>query len=311
MRRAKQIAGLALGALLALAAAPATAASVFDAVITVNGEAVTQYDIDQRVLLLEALGAEDDVRTLATQQLTEERIKVQAASMLGLELSPEQILAGVEEFAATRGMSVDDVLGILRDRGIDRETMNDFVEAGLVWREMIGARFRGVAVPTDAEVEAALARQANTPVTVYYLAEIALPFVERGQQQTILLANQLLDELSLGGDFSVAAAQFSRSDTARSGGALAPMSAESMPPSLREQVEGLRVGQVTGPVPIGGGVAIVKLLDTRQELPEQDPNVTREERLDAVRGELFGERIELYGQGLLQELTTDAIIVRP
>jgi peptidyl-prolyl cis-trans isomerase SurA len=277
----------------------------------VNGEAVTEYDIDQRTLLLESLGAEEDVRSLATQQLTEERLKVQAARRLGLELSPEQILAGVEEFAATRGMSVDDVLGILQDRGIDRETLNDFVEAGLVWRELIGARFRQVAIPTDAEVEAALARQVNTPVTVYYLAEIALPFSERGQQQTMQLADQLLNELSLGGDFSVAAAQFSRSDTARSGGTLAPMIAETMPPGLREEVEALRVGQVAGPVPIGGGVAIVKLLDTRQELPEQDPDVAREERLDAVRRELFAARVELYGEGLLQELMSDAIIVRP
>jgi peptidyl-prolyl cis-trans isomerase SurA len=313
VRRGNQMRALALAALVigSWAGGPAVAASPYDPIVTVNGAAVTGYDIEQRARLLGALGAEEDVRALAEQQLTEERVKVQAAERLGLELPEEAILAGLEEFAAARGLEVEGVLEILSSESIDRQTMDDFIEAGLVWRELTASRFRAMAQPTEEEVDAALARAANTPIEVYDLAEIALPFSERGQQQTLLVANQLADQLALGEDFAIAARQFSRSNTAANGGRLPPLRADTLPPALQDQVIGAAPGEVVGPVPIAGGVAIIKVVAIRNELPTPDASVTPEERREAMRRELFSERIATYGDGLLQELMTDAFIERP
>ena len=70
----------------------------------------------------------------------------------------------------------------------------------------------------------------------------------------------------------------------------------------------LRPGQVTRPVPISGGLAILKLVSIRQERPDPadaaDPAVR-----DALRQRLFTERITSFGQGYLQELLGDALIV--
>ena len=65
------------------ALAPASAAlaqNPYAPAIMVNEGVITRYDIDQRIKLLEALGASADLRKLAVQQLTEDRVKVQAAN---------------------------------------------------------------------------------------------------------------------------------------------------------------------------------------------------------------------------------------
>ena len=86
------------------------------------------------------------------------------------------------------------------------------------------------------------------------------------------------------------------------------MPAAQLPPSFRTQVLLLRPGQVTRPLPISGGVAIVKLVSIRQVRPETPPADDPEARA-ALRERLFSERINSFGQGYLQELLGDALIV--
>jgi peptidyl-prolyl cis-trans isomerase SurA len=299
---------LAIG--LAVLAGPAVAANPYAPALTVNDSVITNYDIDQRVLLLEALGASGDVRKLAVQQLTEDRVKVQAAQELQIELPEGAIEAGLEEFAAGRGLQIEDVLQVLQSRGIDRQTMDDFVESGLYWREVVNALFRARATPSEADLDAALEFNATTPTEMITLAEIALPYAERGQEETEALADELYRQISRGASFEAAARDFSRSDTAESGGVLPAMPAARLPAAFRSQVLLMNPGQVTRPVPIAGGVAIVKLVAINQVRPDpantdpDDPEVR-----EALRQQLFAERIASFGQGYLQELLGDALIV--
>jgi peptidyl-prolyl cis-trans isomerase SurA len=186
--------------------------------------------------------------------------------------------------------------------------MNDLVESGIVWREVIGARFRDRAMPSEEDVDAALELQATTPREMMQLAEIAIPFAERGEAETIALADQLYRDLSRGASFSAAVRQYSRSSTAERGGLLDAMPAAQIPAALRAQVLLLRPGQVTRPVPIGGGLAILQLVSIRQEPPQPIAADDFEAR-EALRLRLFNERIGTFGQGYLQELLGDAIIV--
>lgn len=307
--------GLALAAPVALlglagAGAPgaARAANSFAAVRTVNGAAVTGYDIGQRVLLLEALGATGNLRETALKQLTEDRLKEQSAKGFGVELPPEAIEQGLEEFATQRGITSEDVLKVLEARKIDRQTLDDFIRAGLLWREVVGGQFRKRAIPTDAEVDTAIAVQSSTPREMLQLAEIALPFAERGEAETQALAAQLSRDLAQGASFEQAVQTYSRSASAERGGLIDPLPAANMPPAIRSEVLTLRPGQVSRPIPISGGIALLKLVSIDKVAPEKldpkDPQVR-----EAVRGRLFNERITAFGQGYLQELMTDALIV--
>jgi peptidyl-prolyl cis-trans isomerase SurA len=297
---------LAVGGVLAIAG-PVMAANPFAPALTVNEGVVTHYEIDQRMLLLEALGASGNLRELAIEQLTEDRVKLQAAEAMEVELPEAAATAGLEEFATARGLAVEDVERVLEARGIDRQTMDDFVLAGLAWREVVAVRYRARATPSEADLDAALALAATTPREMLQLAEIALPFGERGEAETLELADRLYRELARGASFEAVAREYSRSATAERGGLLEPMPATQLPPAIRPQVLLLGPGQVTRPVPISGGVAILKLAAIRQEPPADV--ATDEAAREALRQRLFTERITSFGQGYLQELLSDALII--
>jgi len=298
------------GAMLALLLAfggPVAAQNPYAPAITVNDGVITVYDIDQRMQLLGALGAGGDLRELAVQQLTEDRVKLQAAAELGIELPEGALEAGLDEWATQRGLTVEDVLRVLEARQIDRQTMDDFVESGIVWREVLNVRFRARAMPSEADLDAALELAATQPVEMLQLGEVALPFAERGEAETQALADSLYRQLASGSDFAAVAREYSRSPSAANGGRLEPIPANRLPPTFRTEVLLLRPGQVTRPVPISGGLAIIKLLSVNQVRPEPvdaaDPAVREE-----LRQQLFAERITSFGQGYLQELLGDAII---
>lgn len=299
-------------ALLAAGPTPgqAQAPNPFSPALTVNDSAITHYDITQRIRLIEALGARGDTRAIAIDQLTEDRIKIQAANALGIELPEGAIMTGVEEFASQRGLTVDDVFNVLAQREIDRQTMDDFVQAGLMWREVVQTQFRQKAMPSEADLDAALSLAETTPVEVVQISEIALPFAERGEAETLELADRLARDLARGASFAEAARQYSRSATAAQGGLLEPVAAAQLPPAIRSQVLLLPVGGVTGPIPISGGVAILRLNSIRQETrPARPEDVTDDEVRNQLREQIFTQRITSFGQGYLQELLRDALIV--
>ena len=299
---------IGLASLLA-AGAPAEAANPFEPALTVNTGVITRYDIDQRVKLLSALGATDDLDKLAVKQLTEDRVKVQAARELQIELPEGAIDAGIEEFATSRGLKTEDVYRVLDGRGIDVQAMRDFVEAGLLWREVVSARFRARATPSEADLDAAMQRVQTQPVEIVALAEIALPFAEHGEPETMALADRIYGSVRGGGDFAALAREYSRSSTAPNGGRLEPIPANRVPPAFRSQVLLLNPGQTTRPVPIAGGVAIIKLLGISQAKPEAIKPEDMAAARQAMREQLFSQRITSLGDGYLQELLGDALIV--
>ena len=303
------LATILVTALVAAWAAPVRAANPYAPALTVNASVVTEYDIAQRMKLLDALGATGDLHKIAVQQLTEDRVKVQAAKALGITLPEGAIDSGVNEFATNRGLTIEDVNEVLKVRGIDRQTMNDFVESGLLWREVLATRFRARAMPTDADLDQAMALQVKRPREMLYMAEIALPFAERGEPETVKLANELYGQIARGASFAGVAQQYSRSATAEQGGALPPVAATQLPSDFRAQVLLLRPGQTTRPMPISGGLALIKLLSIKEVPPDAKAIDTPEAR-EQLRQQLFNERIANFGQGYLQEILGDALIVQ-
>jgi len=289
---------------------PGAGANPYLPAYTVNGRVITDYDIEQRVLFLEALGAPGNLRETAEEQLVEDRLKVQAAEQFGVELPEDGIEIGIAEFAEVRGLTVDDVLQVLEARDIDRQTMDDFVEAGLLWREVVGTRFRAQATPTEEDLDAAMELAMTTPVQILQLAEIALPYAERGEEATLELANELYGELVRGADFAAVARTYSRSATAAQGGLLEPLPANQLPDAFRAQILLLSPGQISRPIPITGGIAILRLVSVDTAPPPSPETELEEQELrEQLRRQIFAERITAFGQGFLQEMLTDALIV--
>jgi len=255
---------------------PAQAQSPFAAALYVNDSAVTNYEIGQYARFLEFLGVGgSDARAEARERLIEDRLRLQEARRLGIRVTPTEILAGMSEFAARAELTRDEMIDRLAQAGVDRITFEEFIRAGVLWRELVNQRNRGEIRITPSQIERAQSVAAVRPVTEVLLSEIFLPsdpeFAEAVQQ----LIPQILAINSME-EFANAARQISAAPTAPQGGRIDRwIELPSLPEPIAIGVSAAPVGGIIGPIEVPGAFAIFQLRGRRdtRDVPAGDIEV--------------------------------------
>ncbi len=227
--------------------------------VRVNNAVATQYDLDQRVNFLRLLNLPGDPEQVATDGLIDDLLRVEAAKTLGINVTDEQVQAGMAEFAGRAELGVDEFIQGIEQAGIDVRTFRDFVRAGLLWNAVVRARFAPRAQIGEAEIDRAiaLASQSRGGVRVL-LSEIVLPAPE-GQEAAARLQAEEIRRLTSVRDFENAASTFSAAPSRTQGGRIDWLSIGNLPPALRVQLLTLSPGQITAPVELPGAIAIFQL----------------------------------------------------
>ncbi len=271
-----------IAAVLALALAglnaplPAAAQSPFAAALYVNDEAITNYEIDQYARFLEFLGVGgSDPRAEARERLIEDRLRLQEARRLGLRITPTEILAGMAEFAARAELTPNEMVERLAQVGVDRETFENFIRAGVLWRDLVNQRHGGDVRVTGAQVDQALSVAAVRPVTEVLLSEIFLPSDPQFAEPVAQLIPQILAITSIE-EFGNAARQVSAAPTAEQGGRIDRwIELQSLPEPISIPAATAPVGAIVGPIEVPGAYAIFMVRGRRdtRDVPAGDIEV--------------------------------------
>ena len=242
----------------------AHAANPYSAAYSVNDSIITHFDISERVKLLRALGVPSrNIQQDAIDQLIDDRLKIRAARTFGIAINETSLARGLASIAASQSTTSDAIWAKANGRGVSRQAFDDYYTAQLIWRELVQRRFRQAADPTSVELDNAINVAAAVTQQSVLLAEIALPFAERGEAATIAFAERLSRDLNNGASFDAAVKSFSRSRTAQNGGQIGWLSPERLPAAIAAQVSGLLSGQVSEPVRVSTGVIILKVIASR------------------------------------------------
>lgn len=261
------VAALAL-ALPMAGPAPLQAQGLFAPAIIVNDDVITTFELEQRTQLLRLLRAPGDPVKLAREALIDDRLKQQAVKAADIEISPEDVQAGIEEFSARTQLSADEFLNALEEGGVSAETMRDFTKVSLAWREFIRARFLARARPTDAEIDRAIGQAGGSGGVRVLLSEIVIPITPQTAEEVDALAQEISQVTSIAA-FSEAAQQYSVTNTRDQGGRMEWVNINDLPPGLRPVILGLSPGQVTAPIGLPEAIALFQLRDIQETAPAE------------------------------------------
>ena len=252
---------IALG--LTLAPLGVAAQNLFSAAILVNDQAITNYELKQRSMFLEALRFPGVPQELAPKQLIEERLKKAAADQLGIRVSEEELQFELESFAQRFNVAFDEFASELERVGISVDTPRAFIANQLLWRDVIRARFGAQANVDEAQVErSANAEKSGSSIEVL-LTEIIMA-MQPGQEQEVRERARELSKIRSVDAFSDAAREFSDAPTREFGGRVTWQKLDTLPGVLQPLIFGLAPGEVTDPLSIPNALALFQLRGIRE-----------------------------------------------
>ena len=248
--------------------------SVVKATAIVNGDVITQTDVDQRLALLAIanggkIPAEevDRLRQQVLRNLIDETLQIQAAKTEKITIKSSDIDKTLVRVAGNVKQTPEQLAQYLETQGSSITSMRRQIEGEIAWQRLQRAKIEsGVSVGED-EVKAVLDKlNASKGTEEYHIGEIFLPAPGGTEQQVMAQANQILEQLKGGASFVGYARQYSQSSSAAVGGDLGWMRPEMLPGPIASVLPQMGPGAISNPIPNSGGVSIIAVQDTRKIL---------------------------------------------
>lgn len=263
-------------ALLLSGALPGMAQGLFSPRVVVNERVVTNFEYEQRLLMLTLFGATGNREEEALRGLIDDRLREGAALALGLAATEEDIRAGMTEFAARANMTAEEFLAALNQAGVESESFRDFILAGILWREVVRAQFLPRAQITETEIDRALAQSSGSAAVRVLLSEIIIPAPPGEEAAARARAERIRAEARGEAGFAAAARRFSASGSAGRGGRLDWIPIANLPPALAGAVLGLGPGGISQPIDLQGAVALFQLRGIEETASREPASVVVE-----------------------------------
>ena len=255
-----------------LAPTPSGAQQTLRAAAVVNDEVISEMDLHMRVQLTMLSsgmdGSPQQARRLASQvlrTLIRERLQIQEARRLGLEVSEEDVQQAANQIAQRNNMSGDQFIQALQRNGIAPSAFLNRIRANIAWNKVVSREIRPDLDIPESEVEKVVeqrkARQGQREMRV---REIFLSADDDSLGNVRDTARRLIRELRSGTNFGQLARQFSQAATAAADGDLGWITAASLPEQAAEQLRDAQPGSLIGPINTFNGVYIFALQDTRE-----------------------------------------------
>jgi peptidyl-prolyl cis-trans isomerase SurA len=253
--------------------------SVVKANAIVNGDVITQTDVDQRLAFF-AIAQNtpvpadqiNELRAQVLRNLIDETLEIQAAKTEKIEVKTADIDRTIARVAQNAKKTPAELEAYLAASGSSIKTMRRQIEGEIAWERLQHAKIE-VTVGDD-EVKAVLDKlNASKGTEEYRVGEIYLSATPATQAQTLDNANKILAQLKGGGSFAAYAKQYSEASTAAVGGDLGWVRPEQLPTPIATALRDMPNGAISNPIQVAGGYSIIAVLDTRKILTA-DPRDT-------------------------------------
>jgi len=180
--------------------------------------------------------------------LIEERLKVQEAGRLGIDVTEEEIAVGFSSIAKQNNYSIDQFTKILNKQGITTRTLEDQIRSQIAWTRVVQNHLGSQVKVNKTDIIAMRERlESNSGKTEYLVSEIFLP-VETTQEESDVkqvadrLTRQILEKKA---PFQRVAVQFSQSAGATSGGDMGWVQEGQLQEDLDAQLSTMSKGNIS------------------------------------------------------------------
>lgn len=259
---------------------PAAPAQGMEIAAVVGDQAVSSYDVDNRmrfIIVTANLSNTPDVaqriRPQIIRSLIDEKLQLQEAARNDIKVTDSEIGEAIASIENDRHMPPGDITRMLDANHIPKETFAQQLRAQLAWHKLLVKKIKPQVHVSDDEIRLATQRLMMQPVVTakagtpqeLQIAVIALPVDKPARDNEMhRLGDKLVKEIRSGASFEEVSRQFS-SSTASAGGKVESfwVRPEQLDPAIAKALAAAKSGTVTEPVRTPDGYTIVKVYNTR------------------------------------------------
>lgn len=238
----------------------------------VNGDVITESDIDQRLALI--LASQENapppeelqrVRAQVFRNLIDESLEMSEATRQDITIDDREVDAYFARFAQQQRHTPQSFSAYLRSLGSSDRSLKRQIRAEMSWQRLQRRNVEPFVTVGDDEVNAMIARlTASRGTAEYHVGEIFLGATPETAVQVQANAARIVQQIRAGANFQAYARQFSEASTAALGGDLGWVRAEQLPDEIANVVRQMPVGAISEPIANSGGYSIIVLADSRQ-----------------------------------------------
>ena len=298
------ILGCAAGLVLLGCASPLRAQTV---AVMVNGEPITNYDIEQRSKLAFLTTHKPADRQQVINELIDEKVKIREGKKFGVDPTASDIDQSYAGMSSRMRITPEQLTKSLESQGIRPETLKARIKAEMVWTSLVRGRYKESLQVGEKDVAAAVQvsssgdEKQQADAFEYKMQPIVL-IVPRGSAPAAIEARQKEAEALRGRVQTCADANalFKSMQNAAIREIVTKTSAD-IPPVLRELLDKTPVGHLTPPEVTKQGVEMVALC-------ARNPTTIDTPKKKEIRDKMYAEKYEAKSKAYLQEVRKAAMI---
>jgi peptidyl-prolyl cis-trans isomerase SurA len=253
---------------------------VVKAMVIVNGEVITQTDIDQRLALLAIANNQpipaneiERLRQQVLSNLIDETLQIQAAKAEEIEITDADIDRTVARVAGNAKQTPTQMADYLKSRGSSIRSIRRQIQGEIAWSRLQSKKIESTISVGDEEVQAVIKKlEASKGAEEFHVGEIFLSANSSNDAEVQANIGQIFNALQQGASFVGYARQYSQSSSAAVGGDLGWLRPEQLPDELANAVRQLQPGMISSPIKVTGGYSIVAVQDVRKILTADPRN---------------------------------------
>jgi peptidyl-prolyl cis-trans isomerase SurA len=272
--------------------------------VMVNGEPITNYDIEQRTKLDFLSTHKQPPRQEVIDELIDEKVKIKEAKKYGVDPSSSDIEQSYGAMAARLRITPEQLTKSLESQGIRADTLKARLKADMVWTSLVRGRYKESLVVGEKDVAAAAqegGEKTETDAFEYKMQPIVL-IVPRGSAPAAIESRRKEAE-ALRERVQTCEEANSYFKSLQNAAIREPVTKTSadIPGPLREVLDKTPIGHLTAPEITKQGVEMVALCGRK-------PTTVDTPKKREIRDKMYAQKYEAKSKSYLQEVRRAAMI---
>lgn len=294
-----------LPAMVLLAAIGCAAPACAQIAVMVNGEPITNLDIEQRSKLILMTTRKQPSRQEVINELIDEKVKIKEAKRFGVDPGASDIDQSYAAMAQRMRLSADQLTQVLEKQGVRPDTLRSRIKTDMVWGSLVRGRFKESLQVGEKDVATAVKGSGEEKLEVeasQYKMQPVVLIVPRNSppaayEQRKKEAEVLRERVTSCAD----ANNYFKSMQNATIRPLVTKTSNELPEALRDLLEKTPVGRLTPPETTRQGIEMVVLC-------ERNKTTVDTPKKQEIRQKMFAEKYEAKSKAYLAEVRKAAMI---